>query len=58
MDYITDVESRHKCAHEQCQCQIPSTQEYCSDFCSEAEDIEEVELAVRLQAHAMRAGLE
>ena len=44
MDYITDIESRHKCAHEQCQCQIPSTQEYCSDFCSDADDIEEVEL--------------
>ena len=24
MDYITDIESRHKCAHEQCQCQIPT----------------------------------
>ena len=44
MDYITDIESRHKCAHEQCQCQIPITQEYCSDYCSDADDIEEVEL--------------
>ena len=44
MDYITDIESRHKCAHEQCQCQILSTQEYCSNFCSDADDIEEVEL--------------
>jgi hypothetical protein len=44
MDYITDIESRHKCAHEQCQCQIPTTQEYCSDYCSDADDIEEVEL--------------
>jgi len=44
MDYITDAESRHKCGHEQCQCQIPSTQKYCSDFCSDAEVVHEVEL--------------
>jgi len=44
MDYITDIESRHKCAHEQCLCQIPSVQEYCSDFCSEADEVDEVEL--------------
>jgi hypothetical protein len=44
MDYITDVESRHKCAYEQCQCQISSTQEYCSDYCEAADDVEEGEL--------------
>jgi hypothetical protein len=43
MDDITDVESLHKCAYAQCQCHISSTQEYCSDFCSEAEDIEDAE---------------
>jgi hypothetical protein len=44
MEYITDIDTRHKCAHEQCQCQIPITEEYCSDYCSDADDIEEVEL--------------
>ena len=44
MEYIMDIDTRHKCAHEQCQCQIPITQEYCSDYCSDADDIEEVEL--------------
>jgi len=44
MDYITDVESRHKCAYEQCQCQISATQEYCSDYCEAADDVEEGEL--------------
>jgi hypothetical protein len=35
---ITDVESTRKCAKGQCQCQIPSTQEFCSDDCSESID--------------------
>jgi hypothetical protein len=41
MDDITDVESRHKCAYEQCQCQIPTTEEYCSDYCEAADDVVE-----------------
>ena len=40
---ITDVDSRHKCAREQCQCQIPLTEEYCGDECSDADDIGEIE---------------
>ena len=44
MEYITDIESRRKCAHEQCQCQVPLTEEYCSDDCSDADDVAEVEL--------------
>ncbi len=44
MDYITDGETRHRCAYEQYECQVPSTQEYCSDFCSDADDVDEVEL--------------
>jgi hypothetical protein len=44
VDYILDIEGRHKCAHEQCQCQIPSTEDYCSVFCAEADDLDEVEL--------------
>ena len=44
MDYITDAESKHKCAHEQCECVIASTQKFCSDFCSDAQSVDEVEL--------------
>lgn len=44
MDHITDIESHHKCANELCHCQIPITEEYCSDCCSEADDVGEVEL--------------
>jgi hypothetical protein len=39
MDYIADVESRHKCANEECGCEVPSAQEYCSDYCSDADDV-------------------
>jgi hypothetical protein len=44
MDYIIDAESKHKCAYEECRCQIPSTQEYCSEYCSNADEVDEVEL--------------
>jgi len=44
MEYIIDPESMHKCGHEQCKCQIQSSQDYCSDYCSEAHDLKEVEL--------------
>jgi len=44
MDYIIDAKSKQKCAHDQCNCEVQFGQEYCSDFCSEADDIEEVEL--------------
>ena len=43
MEYSLDVDTRHKCAYEPCQCQIPTTQEYCSDFCSDADDVDEVD---------------
>jgi hypothetical protein len=57
MDYITDIESRHKCAYEQCQCQIPSAQEYCCEYCSEADDVNEVELQCDCKTHSMCSGL-
>ncbi len=43
-DYITDIESRHKCAYEECKCQIPSDQKYCSDYCSDAAEVHEISL--------------
>jgi hypothetical protein len=44
MEYIIDPESKHKCAHEQCKCEVSSTLDYCSDYCSDADDVAEVEL--------------
>ena len=44
MEYIMDIDTRHKCAYEHCRCQISITEEYCSGYCSDADDIEEVEL--------------
>ena len=44
MANLTDVTSVHKCAHEECRCQVASTQEYCNDTCSDADDITDVEL--------------
>jgi hypothetical protein len=44
MDDITDVETLHTCAFEQCQCQIPSTQEYCSEYCEDADDVDEADI--------------
>jgi hypothetical protein len=31
---ITEVTNARKCAHEQCHCLVPPTEEYCSDYCS------------------------
>jgi len=44
MNYILDVGSTRKCAHEQCECQVLSTEEYCSDYCSDADDVDEIEI--------------
>jgi hypothetical protein len=44
MENITDVDNTRKCAHEQCQCQVLSDEEYCSAYCSDADDVEEVEI--------------
>lgn len=44
MSDTTDSASRHKCAYEECKCQVPSTQKYCSDYCSDADGVVEVEL--------------
>jgi hypothetical protein len=44
MDYIIDAESKQKCAYEECQCEVPFGQEYCSDYCSEADEVGETEL--------------
>ena len=40
MEKIKDEGSMHKCAHVPCRCLILSTQEYCSAYCSDADDVE------------------
>lgn len=44
MNNIQDAESLRKCAHELCQCLVPPAQEYCSVYCSDADDVENTEL--------------
>lgn len=44
MKYTLDVDTRHKCAYEQCKCLISTAQEYCSEYCSDADDVDEVQL--------------
>jgi len=44
METTNDEISLHKCVHEPCQCLIPSQQEYCSTYCSTADDVEETEI--------------
>jgi len=44
MENITNAESKHKCANEQCQCQVPPGEEYCSNYCSDADDVANVEI--------------
>ena len=44
MSNTTVSESRRKCAHEQCKCQVSSTEKFCSEYCKDAAEIEEVEL--------------
>ena len=44
MDDIIDAESKSECAYEHCKCEVGFGQVYCSDYCSEAADLREVEL--------------
>lgn len=39
-----DIGGQHKCAYELCECQVSTLKTYCSDYCSDADDQEEVEL--------------
>jgi hypothetical protein len=56
MENITDVKSRRKCANEQCQCQVPLTEDYCSDYCSDADDVANVAIQCNCEHPFMRAG--
>jgi hypothetical protein len=44
MGNVKDVARWRKCAHEQCRCEVPDTQEYCGDYCSDADDVSEIVL--------------
>ncbi len=43
-EYVIDGESVRKCAHEPCKCRVPATQEYCCEYCSDADDVSKVEV--------------
>jgi len=44
MDNTRDEERLCKCAHELCECMVQPEQEYCSTYCSTADDVEETEI--------------
>jgi len=44
MAEIMDVGGKRKCAYEQCECQVSTLEIYCSYYCSDADDQQEVEL--------------
>jgi predicted nucleic acid-binding Zn ribbon protein len=44
MENNEDVKSERKCFYEECKCQIPSTERFCSDYCRDASEVEETEL--------------
>ena len=39
-----DIGGQHKCAYEQCECQVSTLNTFCSDYCSDADDAEEIEI--------------
>ena len=47
MNNIQDAETMHKCANEPCECLVPSTEEYCSAYCSDADDVDGTDLICR-----------
>ena len=44
MAEVIDIGGQHKCAHQLCECQVSTLNEYCSDYCSDADDAREIEL--------------
>ena len=44
MSEILDAGGLHKCAHEQCECQVSTLETYCSDYCSDSDDAQDVEI--------------
>jgi len=44
MAEIMDIGGQRKCAYAQCNCQVSTLKTYCSDYCSDADDQQEVEL--------------
>ncbi len=44
MEQITSSGEKRKCAYEQCSCLVSYPHEYCSDLCSDADDVAEGDL--------------
>jgi hypothetical protein len=36
--------SETKCAHTACRCMVPEHERYCSDYCKDAQDVNDVEI--------------
>ena len=43
MPETLDVGGQRKCAYEECECQVSTLETYCSDYCSDSDDANEVE---------------
>jgi hypothetical protein len=39
-----NAQGQHKCEYPQCKCIVGGQEEYCSDYCSDADDQHETEL--------------
>lgn len=37
---MAENQTDQKCAHETCQCKVPSGTKYCSDYCKSAPEVE------------------
>jgi len=44
MENIREEIRLRKCAHEPCECMVQPPREYCSTYCSTADDVEETEI--------------
>jgi hypothetical protein len=44
MNNIQEAGTMHKCANEPCECLVPFTEEYCSAYCSDADDVDGTDL--------------
>jgi uncharacterized membrane protein len=43
-DRPTNLQGQHKCAYSECECVVACNKQYCSDYCSDADDAKETEL--------------
>jgi hypothetical protein len=44
MGTTEDMKNGRKCFYEPCKCQVPLTERFCSDYCKDASEVEEIEI--------------